>query len=155
MSAQTKWGIMRRFKLFSLFQERVARRMFPSRWSARRRASCSASGGSAAVESLETRCLLSAGDLDPSFGVAGRVTTDVGEDAGGVTAVGAIQSDGKIVVAGTAYHSGNYDFAVVRYNSDGSLDSSFDGDGKLTTDFGTQNDYINPYFPDEFSIFGM
>ena len=64
---------MRRIKLFSLIQERVAPRMCPSRWSARRRASWSASDGSAAAESLETRCLLAAGDLDPSFGVVGRV----------------------------------------------------------------------------------
>ncbi len=48
-----------------------------------------------------------------------------------------LQSDGKIVVAGQAYNNntGNYDFALARYNSNGSLDNSFDGDGKLTTDF--------------------
>ena len=44
----------------------------------------------------------------------------------------AIQADGKIVVAGGS----NTDFAVARYNSNGTLDTSFDGDGKLTTDFG-------------------
>ena len=44
----------------------------------------------------------------------------------------AIQSDGKIVVAGRAYNAGD-DFAVVRYNTDGSLDTSFDSDGKVTT----------------------
>ncbi len=49
----------------------------------------------------------------------------------------AIQTDGKIVVAGQAYNTntGNYDFALARYNSNGTLDNSFDGDGKLTTDF--------------------
>ncbi len=31
-------------------------------------------------------------------------------------------------------YDGSYDFAVVRYNPDGSLDASFDGDGKVTTD---------------------
>ncbi len=89
--------VMRRIKLFSLIQERVARRICPSRWSARRRASWSASGGSAAVESLEPRCLLAAGDLDPSFGVGGKVATSFG-DASFANST-AIQSDGKIVVA--------------------------------------------------------
>src|SRR5262249_21955485 len=44
----------------------------------------------------------------------------------------AIQADGKIVVVGIA----STDLAVARYNSDGSLDTSFDGDGKVTTNFG-------------------
>ena len=134
-------GIMRRIKLFSLIQERVARRMCPSRWSARRRASWSASGASAAVESLESRCLLSAGDLDLSFGVAGRVTTSIGtQETGGSTHQVAIQSDGKIVVAGPALNTGvintEGDFGLVRFNADGSLDTSFAGTGKVTTDFG-------------------
>ena len=49
---------------------------------------------------------------------------------------------GKIYVAGKAYvsASGNYDFAAVRYNSDGSLDDTFDSDGIVTTDFGTGAD---------------
>ena len=81
--------------------------------------------------------MLAAGDLDLSFGVAGRVTTLIGTgESGGLTAVGTIQSDGKIVVAGTVYDSGFTDVALVRYLTDGSLDNSFDGDGTLTTDFG-------------------
>ncbi len=66
---------MRGTKVFALIQARVARRKCLSRWSARHRASWSVSGGSAAAELLETRCLLSAGDLDPSFGAGGTVTT--------------------------------------------------------------------------------
>jgi uncharacterized delta-60 repeat protein len=54
----------------------------------------------------------------------------------------AVQSNGKIVVAGGSNSSGSQDFALARYNSDGSLDSSFAGDGKLTTDF-SQGDYAN------------
>ena len=129
---------MRRFKLFSLFQERVAQRMCPSRWSARRRASWSASGGSAAVESLESRCLLIAGGLDPTFGAGGGAGILHG-DAFDV----AIQSDGKIVVAGytDADLDGNYDFALARYNTNGTLDSSFDGDGVMATDFGMSDDF--------------
>ena len=91
---------MRRFKLFSLFQERVARRMCPHRWSARRRTSWSASAGSAAVESLEPRCLLAAGGLDPSFGAGGSVRTMFVDQSADARSV-AIQSDGKIVVAGS------------------------------------------------------
>ncbi len=44
----------------------------------------------------------------------------------------ALQGDGKIVAVG---HAGG-DFAVVRYNPNGSLDTSFSGDGKQATDFG-------------------
>ncbi len=45
--------------------------------------------------------------------------------------------DGKIVVAGTSHNGSNNDFALVRYNTDGSLDTSFDTDGMVTTDFGS------------------
>lgn len=74
------------------------------------------------------------GSLDPTFGSGGFVATDFfgGEDIpGGV----AIQPDGRIVVAGSATQGFNYDFALVRYNVDGTLDGSFDGDGRVTTDF--------------------
>jgi uncharacterized delta-60 repeat protein len=78
------------------------------------------------------------GSLDSSFGVGGKITTRLSENDKAYAV--ALQPDGKIVVAGTAYigpspHSANYGFALVRYNPDGSLDSSFDGDGKLITDF--------------------
>ncbi len=58
-----------------------------------------------------------------------------------------LQSDGKIVVAGQTYNNntGNYDFALARYNSNGTLDNSFDGDGKQTTDFFGGDDIA--YFP--------
>lgn len=74
------------------------------------------------------------GTLDTSFSADGEVITDFGgEDYG--TSV-AIQSDGKIVVAGYGSSGGPEDFAIVRYNTDGSLDTSFDTDGKLLIDFG-------------------
>jgi len=62
------------------------------------------------------------------------VTTDIRDNIDYGEAV-AIQSDGKIVVAGSAYGANYCDFALVRYNPDGSLDESFDGDGIVTTDF--------------------
>ena len=74
------------------------------------------------------------GDLDPTFGTAGIVTTNVGGN-GRALAV-AIQSDGKVVTAGYIAAT-SYCFAVVRYNASGSLDTSFDGDGKLITAFAT------------------
>ncbi len=86
------------------------------------------------VESLEDRCLLAAGDLDPSFGTGGKVTTGFPADAQAISI--ALQSDGKIVVfGGTDVLGSNASFALIRYNADGSLDTSFDQDGKLTIDF--------------------
>jgi uncharacterized delta-60 repeat protein len=79
------------------------------------------------------------GSLDTTFGVGGRVTTDFGQNFEQATDV-AIQSDGKIVAAGStksALNSGDGVFAVARYNTNGSLDTSFDTDGKVTTDFGS------------------
>jgi uncharacterized delta-60 repeat protein len=74
------------------------------------------------------------GGLDPSFGTGGKVTTDFGatDTATGV----AVQTDGKIVVAGS-FDAGSSDFAVARYNPDGTLDTTFGGgDGKATITFG-------------------
>jgi uncharacterized delta-60 repeat protein len=81
------------------------------------------------------------GRLDPTFGGDGRVITDVsrGDDqANGV----AIQADGKIVVAGRSGKD-NRKFALVRYNTDGTLDSTFAEDGKVTTDFTNARDQAN------------
>ena len=46
-----------------------------------------------------------------------------------------IERDGKIVVAGDSYNGSNRDFALVRYLSDGSLDTIFGTGGKVTQDF--------------------
>lgn len=67
------------------------------------------------------------GTLDATFGDGGKVRTAVGESFDNAFAV-AIQTDGKIVVAGRSYNGINMDFAIVRYNSDGTLDQTFDGD---------------------------
>lgn len=74
------------------------------------------------------------GSLDQTFGNGGLVTTDLNESEN-ANAV-AIQPGGKIVVAGSIYTStGSHDFLVIRYNEDGTLDSSFGLDGVVTTDF--------------------
>ncbi|MFN6475925.1 DUF4347 domain-containing protein, partial [Nostoc sp. DedQUE07] len=70
--------------------------------------------------------------LDPSFDSDGKVTTDIGTNTSDIARSIVIQDDGKILVAGVS----NNNFAVVRYNSNGSLDTNFDSDGKVTTDFG-------------------
>ena len=53
----------------------------------------------------------------------------------------AIRSDGKIVVAGASNASLNTspDFALAVYRADGTLDTGFGGDGRVTTDFGSGN----------------
>ena len=71
------------------------------------------------------------GALDTTFGTGGKVTTAVG--VGDQSKAIAIQSNGKILVVG----DNMADFEVVRYNTDGSLDTTFDTDGKVTTDIGT------------------
>ena len=78
------------------------------------------------------------GTLDPSFGMGGKVITGFGVTAQGfATAVGL---DGKIVVAGYANIDWGYQFALARYNSDGTLDASFGTGGKVTTPFGDPGD---------------
>ena len=72
------------------------------------------------------------GSLDTAFGTGGQVTTDFDSTADYPHRV-AIQSDGKIVVAGRSSQPSGYDIAVARYHSDGSLDNSFGTGGKLTT----------------------
>jgi len=79
------------------------------------------------------------GSLDTSFDTDGKLTTAIGASDDYANSI-ALQSDGKIVVAGDTYNGGNYHFAVVRYNTDGSLDTSFDTDGKLTTAIGASYD---------------
>jgi uncharacterized delta-60 repeat protein len=70
-------------------------------------------------------------DLDLSFGVGGRVLTDFGgtDDEGRAVAV---DTDGRIVVAGWGYSGSDLDLRLARYNPDGSLDSTFGLDGKVT-----------------------
>ena len=77
------------------------------------------------------------GALDPTFGTGGRVRTDFGGSFDEALAV-AVQPDGGIVVAGNSSDANGSDMAVARYNSDGLLDTSFDGDGMALVDFGSE-----------------
>lgn len=77
------------------------------------------------------------GSLDTSFALYGKLTTSFssGEDIANAVLV---QTDGKTVAAGYSWHSplNGYDLSLARYKSDGTLDATFDGDGKLTLNFG-------------------
>lgn len=78
------------------------------------------------------------GSLDSGFGQGGRVVTDVGASAT-INAL-ALQSDGKVVVAGSRANDDRLDgvdILVARYSTDGSLDPTFDEDGWLVTQLRT------------------
>jgi uncharacterized delta-60 repeat protein len=98
---------------------------------------------------------LPSGQLDTSFGMSGEVLTSFSGRLGRGNATGravAVLGDSRIVVAGyaedvnpkdrnfgTAFYGGpNHDFAIARYNSDGTLDTSFGTGGRVVFDFTTQ-----------------
>jgi uncharacterized delta-60 repeat protein len=83
---------------------------------------------------------LLAANTAPSFSARdGKLLANFGGGSGapgsGEGAVVTVQSDGKLLVAGASGANTGYDFALARYNIDGSLDTSFDTDGKVTTSF--------------------
>ncbi len=120
---------MRLTTLFSLIQSRFAWRSQRSRWSARRQTSwpqCSA------AETLENRCLLTAGDVDRSFGIEGKIET------GFTVSAMQLQSDGKIVLAGTL----GSDLVVARFDTDGLPDPSFGIAGVIISNH-VGNDYVD------------
>ena len=92
-------------------------------------------GGQCGGESCDVALAryLTDGQLDPSFSEDGRVQTPLG---GSSAAAVAIQADGKIVVAGRRCAPTCSEFALLRYDTEGNLDPTFDGDGKVFTDLG-------------------
>ena len=79
------------------------------------------------------------GSFDTTFNGSGKVFTavnSINDDAASLV----IQSDGKILTAGTCLNGSNSDFCVVRYYNDGSLDTRFNGTGKLISPIGSGND---------------
>jgi uncharacterized delta-60 repeat protein len=87
-------------------------------------------GNATAVTQFLVARITPAGGLDTNFGGSGYVSTDVGQGMGGSMASAVtIQSDGKIAVGGGAV--GSFYYAIARYNTDGSLDTSFNGTGHL------------------------
>jgi uncharacterized delta-60 repeat protein len=90
------------------------------------------------------------GSLDTTFNATGTkpgtVTTPIGSDGywDYAYALG-IQYDKKILAAGSSNSGSNYDFALVRYNTDGSLDTTFNATGTkpgtVTTPIGRSDDF--------------
>ena len=76
------------------------------------------------------------GSPDTTFGTGGRTVTSI--LTRDIVRTGTLQPDGKILIAGSA----NGDFALVRYNADGTLDTSFDGDGKVVTELAASDSGI-------------
>jgi uncharacterized delta-60 repeat protein len=81
---------------------------------------------------------LSNGTIDTTFGVAGKVHTDLGDQNFDRARSAVLQPDGRIVAAGFAIsqNGGVQNFAVARYTSNGVLDTTFSGDGIRQIDFG-------------------
>jgi len=79
------------------------------------------------------------GTLDTSFGSSGKVIQPIGS----VSDYGyslAIQSDGKILLGGYCYNVGYKDFCIARFNSNGTLDTSFGSSGKVIQPIGSSDD---------------
>ena len=92
------------------------------------------------VEPLESRRLLAASSLDPTWGTAGIVTTPIGTGNERIEA-SALQSDGKLIVAGSTTNvDGTKDVVLVRYSTTGTLDTTFDVDGKVVTALSSSDD---------------
>lgn len=93
------------------------------------------------IEALENRKLLAAGQLDPSFSGDGKQTVDFHGLLVQGNAV-AVQGDGKTVVAGKASvpNQEGQSVAVVRFNFDGSLDTTFGSDHTGIVLIGPNND---------------
>lgn len=83
------------------------------------------------------------GTPDTDFGTNGVVTTDIQTGSDDVAYAIAIQQDGKIILAGSSDNGSNQDAAMIRYNTDGSIDTDFGVNGIILTNFeNTQNDEI-------------
>ena len=81
------------------------------------------------------------GELDATFGDEGKVVTSFGEFGDQAYAV-AMQPDGKILAAGSASNGDDLDLAIARYNKDGSLDTSFNTEGKVRISLGDGDEEI-------------
>lgn len=80
------------------------------------------------------------GSPDLTFNFTGKLTNNIG-GTNDVARAMKIQADGKIVVGGTSNANGNSDFALVRYNADGSIDQTFGG-GLVLTPIGNGNNNL-------------
>jgi uncharacterized delta-60 repeat protein len=79
------------------------------------------------------------GALDSTFGVGGKVVTDILATQNYIEGI-VVQADGKVVAGGNAFPDNSTgDFALIRYNPNGTLDSSFGSGGVVLTDFSARD----------------
>ena len=76
--------------------------------------------------------------LDGGFGLNGRVAVELGANNSGHAVL--VQPDGKIVVAGSSSKGNALNFSLLRFNANGSLDTTFNGDGSVLTSLSAGND---------------
>jgi uncharacterized delta-60 repeat protein len=88
------------------------------------------------VIASSTFAFAQAGQLDSTFGTGGIFTTSFTQYDVTIDSVAAIQSDGKIVLGGTIPSGQSQVAALIRLNTNGTLDSSFGSGGIVTSDFG-------------------
>ncbi|MEO7405268.1 MAG: hypothetical protein ABIU95_16525, partial [Burkholderiales bacterium] len=103
------------------------------------------------MEWLEDRRLLAAGDLDTTFGIGGQVVQDLGLGKNEEIFASAVQSDGKMVVAGFAINTlgAGRDFLVARFNTNGTLDTSFGTGGSVIVNVSDPGPLSTPNFDDQ------
>lgn len=82
----------------------------------------------------------STGTLDTTFNGTGFLNTSISANSEGNTI--AVQPDGKILVGGWVTNGANKDLLLIRYNSNGSLDNTFNGTGMITQGLGNGDDVI-------------
>jgi uncharacterized delta-60 repeat protein len=81
------------------------------------------------------------GTLDTNFGNSGIVIQDIGSsDDRGYSL--AIQTDGKILLGGNCQGESNWDFSIARFNSNGTLNTSFGSSGKVIQPIDSADDYV-------------
>jgi uncharacterized delta-60 repeat protein len=80
------------------------------------------------------------GTLDTTFGTSGKVIQPIGSLADYGQSL-AIQPDGKILLGGYCNNGSNLDFCIARFNSDGTLDTTFGTSGKVIQPIGSLADY--------------
>jgi uncharacterized delta-60 repeat protein len=91
------------------------------------------------AELMEERAVLSAGDLDLSYGLLGKQTAnfDLGQANLDQVTAAAVDAQGRLVVVGSVQQSttGDVDFGIARFTASGALDLTFNGTGKQTVTF--------------------
>jgi uncharacterized delta-60 repeat protein len=80
------------------------------------------------------------GSPDTSFGSGGKVIEPIGSDNDIGNSL-AIQPDGKILLGGRCINGDYFDFCIARFNSNGTLDTSFGSSGKVIQPIGSYNDF--------------